>query len=295
MKVIVLGAAAGGGFPQWNAASPDNLRAFAGHPDTPQQTQCSVAVSPDGREWLLLNASPDLRRQIIATPELHPKEAPRSSPIKAVIVGGADVDALVGLITLRERQPFSLWATPYVHKAIAANSIFDVLNPEFVNRIPIPDTPFSPLNGLTVHAFPAPGKPPLYLERIEGIGPTEGASVGLRVEDAAGKTLVFLPSCAEITPEIVQAIDGADILFFDGTMYTDDEMIRTGEGAKTARRMGHVAMTVAVDALRDVKAAKRFFIHINNSNPVLNRLSPERKAIEAAGWHAAQDGMRIEL
>lgn len=295
MKVIVLGAAAGGGFPQWNAASPNNARAFAGDPNTPQSTQCSLAVSADGNDWLLLNASPDIRQQILATPELHPKTAPRSTPIKAIALTGADVDAITGLLTIRERQAFALWATPYVHKVIAANPIFSVLDPNLIPRNPIPQSPITVLPGLTVEAFPTPGKPPLYLERQEGIGPVEGASIGLRIRDTNGRTLVFVPSCAEITPDIRKAIDGADALFFDGTMYTDDEMIRSGEGQKTARRMGHVAMTDAIEALREVKAANRHFIHINNSNPTLNRTAPERKTIEVAHWRIAEDGMRVEL
>lgn len=297
MKIIVLGAAAGGGFPQWNAASANNARSFAGDPNHPQLTQASLAVSANGADWLLLNAAPDLRQQIIATHELHPKTPPRSSPIKAVVLTGADVDALTGLLTLRERQPFALWATPYVHKVIAANPIFGVLDPVLVETKSI-DGAFEPLPGLRCEAFAAPGKPPLYLERIEGIGPAEGASIGLRLTGANGKVLVFLPSCAEITHQVQAAIDGADILFFDGTMYTDDEMIRSGEGAKTARRMGHVAMTGAggaIEALRKIKARARYFIHINNSNPALNRAAPERKAVEAEGWRVAEDGMRIEL
>ncbi len=295
MKIIVLGAAAGGGFPQWNAASPNNARAFAGDPNCPKQTQASLAVSADGENWLLLNASPDIRQQIIATPELHPQTGLRSSPIKAVALTGADVDALTGLLTLRERQPLTLWATAYVSKVIEANALFGVLDPALVARKQLASAPTELLPGLTVEAFPAPGKPPLYLERIEGIGPAAGASIGLRLTDTAGKSVVFLPSCAEATPEIAQAIDGADILFFDGTMYTDDEMIRSGEGQKTAHRMGHIAMTDAIAALRDVKVERRYFIHINNSNPVLNRTASERKAVEAAGWRVAEDGMRIAL
>ncbi|NOT39324.1 MAG: pyrroloquinoline quinone biosynthesis protein PqqB [Alphaproteobacteria bacterium] len=294
MKIIVLGAAAGGGFPQWNAASQNNARGFAGDPNCPRQTQASLAISSDGENWLLLNASPDIRQQIIATPELHPRTGLRSSPIKAVALTGADVDALTGLLTLRERQPLDLWATPYVSKVIAANPLFSVLDPELVGRKSI-DGPFTPLAGLTITPFPAPGKPPLYLERTDGIGPAAGASIGLHLKDTTGSSLFFLPSCAEITPDIVRAVDGAGVLFFDGTMYTDDEMIRSGEGEKTARRMGHVAMTDAIEALRGIKVERRYFIHINNSNPVLNRASPERKAVEAAGWRVAEDGMRIEL
>lgn len=296
MKIIVLGAAAGGGFPQWNAASTNNARAFAGDPNVPQQTQASLAVSADGADWLLLNAAPDIRQQIIATQELHPKDGLRSSPIKAVALTGADVDALTGLLTLRERQPFAVWATPYVHKVVAANPIFGALDRELVQFETI-GAAFEPLPGLRVTPFATPGKPPLYLERIEGIGPAEGASIGLRIAHD-GRSLAFVPSCAEITDDIRAAIDGADALFFDGTMYTDDEMIRSGEGQKTARRMGHVAMTGkdgAIDGLRDVKAGARYFIHINNSNPVLNHASAERRAVEAQGWRIAEDGMRIEL
>lgn len=295
MKIVVLGAAAGGGFPQWNAASPNNVRAFAGDPNFPRQTQASLAVSADGKNWLLLNASPDIRQQILVTPELHPQTALRSSPIEAVALTGADVDALTGLLTLRERQKFTVWATDYVLKVIEANALFGVLDPSVVARKPLPNTPIELLPGLAAEVFAAPGKPPLYLERIEGIGPALGASIGLRLTDTGGKSLVFLPSCAEITPDIVRAVDGTDILFFDGTMYTDDEMIRSGEGQKTARRMGHVAMTGAIAALREAKVGQRYFIHINNSNPVLNRTSPERRAVEDTGWRIAEDGMRIAL
>ncbi|MBP6014070.1 MAG: pyrroloquinoline quinone biosynthesis protein PqqB [Alphaproteobacteria bacterium] len=294
MKVIVLGAGAGGGFPQWNAASPNNARAFARDPAVPQATQCSLAVSANGEDWLLLNASPDIRQQILATPELHPKSAPRSSPIKAVILTGADVDAIAGLLTLRERQAFTVWSAGYVRRTIAANPIFGVLDKTLVRFETISET-FEPVPGLRCRPVASPGKPPLYLEREEGIGPAEGASIGVRVIDANGRSLVFLPSCAEMSSDLGKAIDGADALFFDGTMYTDDEMIRSGEGEKTARRMGHVAMTDAVRALSNVKVGSRYFIHINNSNPTLNRMSPERKAIEAVGWHIAEDGMRIEL
>ena len=297
MKVIVLGAAAGGGFPQWNAASTNNRKAFAGDPAFPQSTQCSIAVSADGERWVLLNASPDIRQQIITTPELHPRTSTRSSPIKAVVLTGADVDAVAGLLTLRERQPFTVWATTYVRRAVGANPIFGVLDRSLVAFETIADR-FEPTPGLTCRAFEYPGKPPLYLERVEGIGPTTGASIGLRMTDTRGKSLAFLPSCAEITPTITAAVDGADALFFDGTMFTDDEMIRAGEGTKTARRMGHVAMTGvggAIEGLREIRTGARYFIHVNNSNPVLNRTSPERKAVEDAGWRIAEDGMRIEL
>ena len=299
MKIIVLGAAAGGGFPQWNAASANNRQAFAGEADCPRMTQCGLAVSANGRQWLLLNASPDLRAQILATRELYPPEIPRSSPIESVVLTGADVDAIAGLLTLREGHAFSVWAGDYVIGAIEANPIFQVLDRRLVRfeRIGVGGQ-FDPVPSLSCRTFWTPGKPPLYLEHVHGIEQMHGSAFGLRITDDRNKVLVFLPSCAEVTPEVVRAIDGAHALFFDGTMYTDDEMIRSGEGQKTARRMGHVAMTGkggAIEALAKAKIGARYFIHINNSNPVLNRSSRERKAVEEAGWRIAEDGMRIEL
>ena len=299
MKVIVLGAAAGGGFPQWNANSSMNRRAFAGDRNTPRLTQCSLAVSADGGDWLLLNASPDIRQQVVATPELHPRSGVRSSPIRSVILTGADVDALAGLLTLRERQHFTVWASDYVLAAVEANPIFGVLDRAVVRFERIGNHGrFEPLAGLVCEIFAAPGKPPLYLERAHGISAKEGASFGLRITDGASKVLVFLPACAEITPEIVRSVNDADALFFDGTMYKDDEMIQSGEGNKTARRMGHVSMSGdagSIALLLEARSRQRYFIHINNSNPVLDRESPERKAVEDAGWKIAEDGMRLEL
>lgn len=295
MKLIVLGAAAGGGFPQWNVASPNNRRAFAQDPDCPPLTQCSLAASANGTDWVLLNASPDIRQQILATPELHPTQAPRSSPIKAVILTGADIDAITGLLTLRERQPFTIWATDYVLQVLRANALFNVLNRELVQfRAIAPGRSFEPVPGLTCQPIETPGKPPLYLEGSDGIDPVEGSSIGISLETAARKA-IFMPACADITLGILRALEGTDALFFDGTLCVDDEMIRSGEGTKTGRRMGHVSMDLAISRLRDVKAKRRYFIHINNTNPVLNRTSDERRVIEKSGWKIAEDGMRIEL
>jgi pyrroloquinoline quinone biosynthesis protein B len=300
MKVIVLGAAAGGGFPQWNAASANNAKAFAGDPDVPRLTQCGLAVSANGEDWLLLNASPDIRQQIIATPELHPRTGMRSSPIKAVILTGADVDAFGGLLILRERQPFDLWASGYVLDAISRNPIFNVLAADTVTRREIPlGAPFSPAPNLTAYAYDLAGKPPLYLEAEQGLAPRPGANVAVYLRDTAtAGTLAFVPSCAEITPAI-ERVAAANAIFFDGTMFADDEMIRSGEGTKTSRRMGHLPMSGSDGSIerlaRHRAGMENYFIHVNNSNPVLNRVSPERKAIENAGWRIAEDGMRIEL
>ena len=300
MKVIVLGAAAGGGFPQWNANSTMNRRAFAGDVALPRQTQCCVAVSPgDDDDWLLLNCSPDIRQQIIETKEVQPYEELRSSPIKSVVLTNADVDAVAGLLSLRERQHLSIWSSDYILGAVEANPIFGVLDRGIVRLERIgAHGKFDPVPGLECETFTVPGKPPLYLERAHGLGAVSGATLGVRITDNAGKTVVFIPSCAEISPEVTRAIDGADLLFFDGTMFTDDEMIASGEGEKTSRRMGHIPMSGrggSLESLSKIKATARYFIHINNSNPVLDHASKERHTVEAAGWKIAQDGMRIEL
>jgi pyrroloquinoline quinone biosynthesis protein B len=299
MKVIVLGAAAGGGFPQWNANSTLNRRAFGGDPDHPQLTQCSLAVSANGEDWVLLNASPDIRQQILATPELHPREGLRSSPIKAVILTNADVDAMAGLLMLRERQPFALWATAYVLDAIGRNPIFNVLS-DVVTRNEIhAGKSFPPAPNLAAHAYDLGGKPPLYLESVEGLTSRSGTTLALHLRDTrTDGTLAFVPSCAEISPNLEKAA-AAQALFFDGTMYADDEMIRSGEGAKTGRRMGHLPINGPGGSIERLAKMRQgmtnYFIHINNSNPVLNRASPERRAIEDAGWRIAEDGMELDL
>jgi pyrroloquinoline quinone biosynthesis protein B len=212
-----------------------------------------------------------------------------------VILTGADIDAITGLLTLRERQPFTVWATDYVLQVLRANALFNVLNRELVQfRAIAPGRSFEPVPGLTCQPIETPGKPPLYLEGSDGIDPVEGSSIGISLETPDRKA-IFMPACADITLDILRALEGADALFFDGTLCVDDEMIRSGEGTKTARRMGHVSMDLAISRLRDVKAKRRYFIHINNTNPVLNRASDERRVIEKSGWKIAEDGMRIEL
>lgn len=302
MKIIVLGAAAGGGFPQWNAASTNNAKAFAGDPDCPRQTQASLAVSANGQDWVLLNASPDIRQQIIATPELHPRGALRTSPIKAVILTNADVDAIAGLLILRERQPFDLFATPYVLEVLARNPVFRVLASDIVKRHAVSfGTPFRPLPQLSARAYDLGSKPPLYLEGEQGLDSTSGANIALQLRTKGveyERTMSFVPSCAEYSSGVGH-VATADTMFFDGTMYTDDEMIVSGEGTKTARRMGHMPISGPDGSIKALEFYRRgrdnYFIHINNSNPILNRTSPERKAIEAADWMVAEDGMRIEV
>lgn len=307
LHAVVLGAAAGGGFPQWNSNAPgcraaryDGVRARA-------RTQASVAVSANERDWFLLNASPDLRLQIEAAPVLHPREGLRSSPITGVIVAGGDVDAIAGLLHLRERHRFSVYAPRQVLQILAANPIFGVLAPDYVGRVELPLETVVPLagssgdSGLAARAFAVPGKVPLYLEeggRDPGLSEA-GDAVGLELIDTAGGgSFFFVPGCAVVTEALRRRLQGAALVFFDGTLWRDDEMIGTGVGHKTGRRMGHISMSGAegaIAAFADLGVGRRIFIHINNSNPVLLEDSAERRAAEAAGWEIAYDGMEVRL
>jgi len=303
----VLGAAAGGGFPQWNAASEACRRARAGDPAAPSASQASIAVSADGVRWSLINASPDLRQQIEATAALHPREVLRSSPIAAVLLTNGDVDAIAGLLVLREGTPFALLAHPDVLAILGANPVFEVVSRSLVPRRPLAhDEPLAltdaagrPL-GIDVTAFAAPGKVPLYLEReAEPIaGDIEsGLTLGLELR-CAGRRVVYLASCAAVTEAIRARAWNADVLFMDGTLWCDDELPRAGAGAKTGRRMGHVSMDGpdgAVARLAGVPTGRRIFIHVNNTNPALLADSPQRAVLARAGWEVAHDGMEICL
>lgn len=304
MRVLVLGAAAGGGFPQWNVNNANCQRARAGDPNTPSQTQSSIAVSLDGGAWCLCNASPDLRQQIEANPQVHPRaDGPkRSSPIAAVILTNADIDHIAGLLSLRESQRFAIFATSRVHGALSANSVFNALNPNLVKRQEIIfDAPFEPLPGILITAFSVPGKVALYLEDASqsNFGTVSGDTAGLEIcEAATGRKFFYIPGCAQMTQELQVRLRGAALVLFDGTLYTDDEMISAGEGVKTGQRMGHMSISGpegSIAAFSGLGVTRRMFIHLNNTNPVLNLASAERAAVHEAGWEVAMDGMEIVL
>jgi len=304
---VVLGSAAGGGFPQWNSNAPACRRARRGDPEARVRSQASLAVSSNNKDWVLLNASPDLRLQIEAAPQLYPCKGLRSSPITGVVLTGGDVDAIAGLLHLRERHRFNIYAPSRVLAIIAANPIFDVLAPDFVRRIELPLDERMELagasgaSGLAVIPFAVPGKLPLYLETA-GQDPglsEEGDAVGLEIiETATGKSFFFVPGCAAITEQLRARLAGSALVLFDGTLWSDDEMIRLAVGSKTGKRMGHMSMSGedgTIAAFHDLGVGRRIFIHINNSNPVLLDDSPERHIANAAGWEIAYDGMEVTL
>jgi pyrroloquinoline quinone biosynthesis protein B len=292
---VVLGSAAGGGFPQWNCRCRVCSLAWAGDPRVKPRSQASVAVSADGEQWVLINASPDLRAQIAATPALHPRGGLRDSPIGAVILTGGEIDQVAGLLTLRERQSFRLFATAATHAFVAANPMFTALAPDVVSRhAVVPGERFTPVAGIEAELFTVPGKVPLYLEGSEASEATANVGVELRAGDAR---LAFVPGAAGIPPPVKNRLASANVILFDGTLYHDDEMLRSGTGEKSGRRMGHMPIDGADGTLAalDGLSARRLFIHINNTNPILIEDSPERARVRQAGWDVAEDGMEIKL
>jgi pyrroloquinoline quinone biosynthesis protein B len=303
MIVKVLGSAAGGGFPQANCNCRNCADVRVGMPGLSQRTQSALAVTRDGERWVLLNASPDIRQQIAAMPALapRPEHAVRSSPIVAVVLTDGDVDHVAGLLSLREGLPFTLFASQRVLDALAANSIFNVLNPRHVARVALPfGTRIEMDGGLTISAYPVPGKVALYLEDAgRDFGTREGDRIGLEVSDpATGTAFHYIPGCAAIDPALARRLAGARLVLFDGTLYTDDEMITQRLSDKTGPRMGHMSMSGSrgsMAAFAALGVGRRIFVHINNSNPVLRDDSPERADVERAGWEVAHDGMEIRL
>jgi len=296
LTAIVLGSAAGGGYPQWNCRCPTCLLAWSGDPRVQPRTQASLAVSADGESWVLVNASPDLPQQIRQCKALHPRHDTRGSPIKAVVLTGAEIDQVAGLLSLREREPFTLIATTATLDALSDNSMFDVLTPALVGRQATAAGEALALpGGLRANMFTVPGKIPLYREG----GATEAASdsnVGLELE-AGGARIAYVPGAVSLTASMLERLARADVVLFDGTLYRDDEMIQTGAGAKTGRRMGHMPIDGSEGSLAGLGAiaARRIFVHINNTNPILVDGSPERLLVEHSGWEVAEDGLEIVL
>jgi pyrroloquinoline quinone biosynthesis protein B len=308
LRVVVLGAAAGGGVPQWNCGCPVCRSARNQRPEL-QSTQASIAVSADGAHWFLVNASPDLRQQLTATPQLHPRAGLlRHSPIAGVILTNSEIDAVAGLLSMREGSPFTIYGHARVLAILQSNSIFNVLNEKNVKRQPIAvDQAFEPTlsdgspSGIEVLPFEVPGKGAWYLEGKahpaggDGVGDT----LGLRIADkASGKYFFFLAACARVTDDLKTRLAGAPLVFFDGTVWRDDELIEAGLGNMTGQGMGHISMSGdhgAIASLAGLDIGRKVFLHINNSNPALLKDSREREATEHAGWQIPADGTEITL
>lgn len=279
--------------PQWNCGCRNCDAARAGR--IPSLTQSSIAVSADGQHWAILNASPDIRMQLAATPALHPT-GPRDMPLRAALVTNGDIDHVAGLLTLRECQPFDLFATAAIHDALAQNPMLAALQPDLVPRRTVAlDQAIDLAPGLTASLFAVPGKVPLYQEgEVVETGLMGETTVGVELA-ANGRRALYIPGCAEMPDWLTARIKDADALLFDGTLWQDDEMIRAGLGRKTGRRMGHMAASDTIAALDGVPVGRRIFVHMNNSNPLTDPDSAETARAKARGWQIGRDGMEITL
>ena len=308
MDIRVLGSAAGGGCPQWNCACDNCRGARDGSVRIEARRQESVAVGADGAAWFLLNASPEIRTQIESFPALHPRRL-RGSPIQGILLTNGDLDHTLGLLSLRESQPLVVYATEAVRRGfVEGNVLYRTLQrmPGQVTWRTLPLggevelTADGGPSGLSVVAFAVPGKLPIHLEGLPGARSAED-NVGLRIlERRTGRVLVYLPAVGRVTAEVRSLARDADCLFFDGTFWSEDELVRIGVSDKRASDMAHVPIGGEGGSLAALTPAPgrtpiRVYIHLNNTNPVLREDSPERAAAQQAGWRIARDGMEIAL
>jgi pyrroloquinoline quinone biosynthesis protein B len=306
--IEILGSAAGGGFPQWNCNCRNCQAARAGTFRGLPRIQTQVAVSNDRRSWFLLNASPDLRMQIESSSFLRPREGLRGSPITGVLLTGGDIDQIAGLLSLRELQSFHIYCTPSIQRILREdNSIFAMLN-----RVPHqalwseihPGQKISLQNaagsdsGICASAFSLGSRYPAYVsQQRAGQLRGEDALLGVMLE-ASGRKLAYLPAVPAIDDSLLERLESADLLLFDGTFWNDDELIKVQGDGPTARQMGHVPISGTEGSLRKLaglRHPRKVFIHINNTNPMLDESGPEYREVRNAGWEIAEDGCSFEL
>lgn len=310
MKLLVLGSGAGGGCPQWNCNCAMCAAARSGKRPIQARTQSSIAISPDGLRWVLLNASPDIGQQLRNAPALHPKTGLRDTPIKAVVLMDAQVDHATGLLSLREGPPIELYVTPCVFEDLTTGlPILSVLEHYCGVRwhmLPVAGERRSAefviegFETLRFRAIAIPGKAPPYSPHRHD--PKVGDNIALEVTDRlSGKRLCYAPGLGDVTGEEFEWMAGADCLLVDGTFWTDAEMITAGLGKKRAADMGHLPQQAEdgrpgmMDALERTGAGRKVLIHINNSNPILDESGPERAELNRRGIEVAHDGMEINL
>ena len=306
MHVKILGSAAGGAFPQWNCACANCRAVRAGTFNGKPRMQTQVALTEDGRSWFLLGASPDLRAQIEAAPELHPREGVRQSPIAGAVLANADLDHVLGLLLLRELQPLRIYATPSVRRILQEdNSMFSMLQ-----RIPNQtawtdfalETQFNLCNtqgegsGLRCRALSLAPHYPAYVvaDRQSQLALGE-ASLGFIVASPSGSRFAYMPAVPQLDDKLLGQLDRCDVLLFDGTFWSDDELIRVQGSGQTARQMGHIPVEDTLVKLAGLRRPRKIFLHINNTNPMLDEASVEYRRVRDAGWEIAEDGWQFNL
>ncbi len=316
MRIQILGSAAGGGFPQWNCgcgncvAVRKNARRnardkkFSGK----ARTQSQLALSADGSTWFLAGASPDLAFQIENFPALHPRvlhNTPRDSPVAGVVLGSSDLDHVVGLLLLRELQPLRVYAAPSILRILREeNSMFGMLNrvePQVVWTSMNSGAPF-PLvsvdgkdSGLRCEVYYLSGRYPKYVKSEAANLAREEATAALFFESVSGKRVAYIPAVDSLSDTLVEKIRHVDVLLFDGTFWSDDELVRIQGSGETAHQMGHIPVEESLRLLKTIEVGRKMFIHLNNTNPILNESSAEHRAVRQAGWEVAEDNWQLEL
>jgi len=308
VRIAILGSAAGGGFPQWNCNCSNCQSLRAGTLRGKARTQTQVAISNDQESWFLLNASTDLRLQIEAAPFLHPRSGQRNSPIQAVLLTSADIDQITGLLSLRELQPFTIFCTSSLRRILQDdNSMFGMLNRvekqvtwnEITLGVRFPLASRGGDSGICCEAFSLGCRYPAYVpaSRAAQLKPEE-ALLGMVFESASGARLAYLPAVPAIDGSLVAKLETADLILFDGTFWSDDELIRVQGSGATARQMGHVPVSGPEGSLKKLAALRRprkVFIHVNNTNPMLDESGREYREVRDAGWEIAEDGASFDL
>ncbi|HLX85780.1 MAG TPA: pyrroloquinoline quinone biosynthesis protein PqqB [Terriglobales bacterium] len=304
MRIQILGSAAGGRFPQWNCGC-GNCASVRNHKFSGKaRTQAQLAVSADGVTWFLAGASPDLAVQIEASPTLHPRTL-RDSPIAGVVLASADLDHVVGLLLLRELQPLRVYAAPSILKILRdENSMFGMLNrvePQVVWTAINAGAPFPLMSadgkdsGLRCEAHYLSGRYPKYVRSETSSLGRDEASAALFFVSASGKRVAYVPAIGNLSDALLEKINRADLLLFDGTFWSDDELTRVQGSGETAHQMGHIPVEESLRLLKNVDAQRKMFIHLNNTNPMLDETSAEHRAVREAGWEVAEDNWQLEL
>jgi len=297
MRIRVLGSAAGGGLPQWNCGCERCVRARAGDPAVPPRTQPSIAVSADGVRWSIVNASPDVRDQLARFPALHPRPGTRDIPLDTIVVTNADVDHVLGLLVLRESLPYRIVSTPFVRDALLDhNALLHLLEPAWgIAKLDQP-VMLDRDGHLEARFFPVPGKVPTWLSKLASNQPE--ATVGVRITDLrSGRRLVYAPGVAKLDGGTLAEFEAASCSFVDGTFFRNDELSALRPGAPDATAMGHVPIAGpggSFPILTELRG-RVVYIHINNTNPILDAGSPETSLVQRAGIEIAMDGMELEV
>src|ERR1700676_3397805 len=304
MHILILGSAAGGGFPQWNCGCGNCVGVRNSKCPGKARTQAQIAISSDSSSWFLAGASPDLARQIEKCPQLHPR-ASRDSPITGVVLSSADLDHVLGLLLLRELQPLRVYAASSILGILREeNSMFGMLNrvePQVVWTPINSEAPFPLLSadgndsGLRCDVLYLSGRYPKYVKAQASKLDLAQAGAALFFKSGSGSRVAYLPAVGNINNILLERIEGADLLLFDGTFWSDDELIRVQGGGETAHQMGHIPVEESLTLLKDIKVGRRMFIHLNNTNPILNEASPEHRAVRQAGWEVAEDNWQLTL